>query len=239
MLMFFFSATMFTLVSCSESDDDTTTEEAEIREEEAAESLTLAISPQSNGMVEVSVQASLILEASFNVETGYAYVCNQEYTDSYNLDYNGAALSYTAAYDWAWKLNCADDSPANFVLNLNGISSYEGQRMNSDGTMNATLDISNLEESESNYAVSMSYMLDAEQVSKVRKQTSFDSTIKVDGDLSVAKESQQLTAGTVEVSFIGISATGNTYTYTGVVVFHGDDTATLTMQSGNTYEISW
>ncbi|MCC4230532.1 MULTISPECIES: hypothetical protein [Zunongwangia] len=225
----------FSFISCSASDDEQNAEETQISEEEATESLALAISPKSNGVVQLSIQASLNIEASLTV----TYECNQEYTNSYQLDYNGAALSCNAAYNWAWQLNCSDNILSDCALALKGTTEYESQRMNSDGDMTATVRISNLEQSEPNYSLTMDYTLISEQVSKVRMQKSFNTTIKVNGDVSLKKENQKLTGGQVEASFTGLSSTGNTYEYSGVVVFNGDNTATLTMQSGNTYTISW
>lgn len=71
----------FSFISCSASDDEQNAEETQISEEEATESLALAISPKSNGVVQLSIQASLNIEASLTV----TYECNQEYTNSYQL----------------------------------------------------------------------------------------------------------------------------------------------------------
>ena len=239
-LFYFFSLIALVGLTACDVEEDTGTNEAEVSEEEAAEAIQLVITPKTNGMVEATIEATVLISLSYSVEEGYAYACNTAYSDSRSISYEGANGSYEGQHNWDWLLNCVGAQPESFRVDLDGNLDYTTTRMNSQDAMQAELLVDDLEASSPNFTVNQRYIRSGRQVSKVRDERTFTSTITVvTSELIISKETQLITSGMAEVTLEGKSSTGNSFTYSGILVFNGDQTATLTMAGGNTYTFDW
>ena len=203
--------------------------------------MLLVISPKTNGMIEASIEATIIISVSYTAESGYAYACNESYADSYSTSFEGPTISYNGEYAWDWMLTCTGAAtPSSFMIDLDGELNYATTHMTSEDAMKAELTVSNLDEQSPNFIINETYVRSGTQVSKVRGERTFSSTITViTKDLTISKETQLITAGEAQIKLEGLSSTGNTFTYSGTLIFNGAQNATLTISGGNTYDLSW
>lgn len=230
------------VTSCSKEDDSSGGTESSITEEEAAEAIAMSVSPESGGMVEQTNQVIYTLEDD-NSASGKAedYECGVEYGSSYNISGQSANISYSASLIWSWIVDCGTGIvPSSADFDLTGTSRYDGSRISSEASTTATINIQNLDDAESSYVVNETFTITGSQESFVRNENTFTSTIELSTmDLTVLKSNYNIASGTISASFHGIASNGNSYDYTGILVFTGNQTATLTMGSGNTYELAW
>ena len=234
---------MVLFASCNK-DDDNNSLESSISEEEAAEVIVMAVSPETSGLVEQTSEALIIMEGNSSdysrAVSDFDYVCGENYATSFTRDYDNGNYSYSASYNWDWIVNCDGENPTDFDFNLEGNNSYTSPRMSSNDSNEASLSISGLDETESEYAINQNYSRSGSQESFVRNQNNFTSTLSfTTSDLKMLKANHNVTSGTMTVAFSGQTSNGNTYDYSGELVFNGNQTATLTMGSGNTYNIAW
>ncbi|NLP58644.1 hypothetical protein [Lutibacter sp. B1] len=248
MLLIAFAILSITLISCDDDDNNTTPTAVEISEDEAAEAISMAVTPDTGGMVEQSMEAIYIVEG--NVDTSgkstdsqksYDYECGQEYTSTYIRSNDSGNFTYNVNYIWSWMLTCDEEgNPSEFNFQLDGTGSYTSPRMSSSDTNAATINITSLDEAQSVYILNQEYTREGTQESFVRNQNSFTSSINLKtSNLEVLKANHNITSGTITASFTGESSNGNTYNFSGEIVFTGNQTATLTMGSGNTYNLAW
>ena len=235
-------ALALSVTSCSKEDDSTDGTESSITEEEAAEAIAMSVSPESGGMIEQTNQAIYTFEddnsASSKAED---YECGVEYGSSYNISGQSANVTYSASLAWNWIVDCGTGIiPSAADFDLTGTSSYDGPRISSDASTTATINIQNLEDEQSSYIVNETFSIAGSQESYIRNENAFTSTIDLSTtDLTVLKSNYNIASGTISVSFHGVASNGNSYDYSGTLVFTGNQTATLTMGSGNTYELAW
>lgn len=231
-----------TFASCSKDDDSNDGPETSITEEEAAEAIAMAVSPESGGMVEQTNQAIYTLEEdNSTANKAEDYECGVEYGSSYNISGQSTNVDYSASLTWNWIVDCGTGTlPVTVDFDLTGTSSYNGPRISSEATIGADITIENLSDGESSYVVNETFSMTGFQESFVNNENAFTSTIEfATTDLTILKANYNVVSGTVYASFEGKASNGNTYDYSGTLVFTGNQTATLTMGSGNTYDLAW
>ncbi|SFB87858.1 hypothetical protein SAMN04487891_103189 [Flagellimonas taeanensis] len=231
-----------TAISCSNDDDSTHNTEETITEEEAVEAIAMALSPESGGMVEQTNQAIYTIEEDNSATNkGEDYECGVEYESSYNISGQSGSISYDASLVWSWMMDCGSGTiPSAADFELSGTSSYDGPRISSEATTAATINIQNLEDGESSYVVNETFTFTGSQESFVQNQNAFTSTIEfTTTNLTILKANYNVASGSVYASFEGRASNGNSYDYSGTLIFTGNQTATLTMGSGNTYDLAW
>tara|TARA_R110000744_G_scaffold325657_2_gene431484 strand:- start:2186 stop:2947 length:762 start_codon:yes stop_codon:yes gene_type:complete len=229
----------FSITSCNKDDDEPT---SEISEEEAAEVIAMAVSPESGGIVEQTTEAIYVIEVdNTSGKSVEDYECGVEYGSSYNRSGNTSTITYSVDYGWSWIVTCGEGLfPLAADFTMDGSSSYVGPKISSEGAITATIKVENLDGAQGTYNLAEDFSFNATQESFVRNKTTFTSTIKLTtSNLAVLKSNYNITSGTVAASFVGVSSSGNTYDFSGTVKFNGNQTATITMGSGNTYDIAW
>jgi hypothetical protein len=243
------TAMILTAISCSDDDSNGSAETTPISEEEAAEAILLSVSPEAGGMTEESLEAIYILEDESYAASKQAgssskateYVCGEEYNSSYVITKESGSITYDINYAWNWVVGCdADGNPISYDFALDGTGVYTTPRMSSSGSDVSEIEIVTLDEQQDMYQLNEEFSRTGTHESFIRDENAFSSTISLSTDnLRILKSNYNIVSGTVAASFSGIVSNGNTYDYSGVVVFHGNQTATLTMGSGNTYELAW
>ncbi|MGX1023983.1 hypothetical protein [Flavobacterium sp. CS20] len=232
--------------SCNNNDDNLS--ESSISEEEASEAIIMAVSPETGGLIEMTTETITIVEGSSSdysktslSNSDFDYVCGETYGTSFARSHDSGNYSYNINYVWSWTVYCTDDnSPTNFSFDLNASSSYDSPKMSSDDTTNGTLVVSGLDDLETEYLVNQTYSRSGTQISSVRNQNTFTSSLNFNTtNLKVLKANHNITSGSISVAFNGQVSNGNVYDYSGTIVFNGNQTATLTMGSGNTYNFAW
>lgn len=250
LLIMLLSILMISFTSCNKDDDNLSDADSQtITEEEAVEAIAKAISPETGGFVEQTNEAIYLIEENEVSENSTTtsgtfedtYECGENYATSFIRSLDNSTHSYNVNYNWDWMLNCtSDDSPLSFTFNLEGGNTYSSPRMSSVDSSDAALSITGLDDAIGEYTINQSYVREGTQTSFVRAQNSFVSTINFEtSDLKILKANYNITSGTVLVQFNGEVSNGNIYSFSGEVTFNGNQTATITMGSGNTYNVAW
>lgn len=202
-----------------------------VSQDDAAETITQAVTPESGGMV-AQVDNSVTITANYTLPCGESFDSSISATNPV-----GSLITYSFNLAWNWMLKC---STAEFDFNFKGSSMYDAPRMSSNDSSNGSLKITGLETSKTNYVVNTSYVRNGSQQSKILNKNSFTSKINIASeDIMVDKATQEIISGTASVSISGASTSGKSFSYDGAITFNGNKSATLVLGNGNTYSISW
>lgn len=220
--------------ACNKEADTAPKEEAITTEETLAlaeAALAEGAEGIANEVADAVEVAELVLEKTLN-----SY-CGVEKDSTLSRSFNTARLSGNYATTWNWILNCNEqDVPVNLTFNRSAVGTYESLRLLSDDQANSEWIMSNLVTGTA-YTMNGTYQRDGTQVSKVRDQRNFSSTVQFTVDnLTVGKIKRQITGGTATLLISGQASTGETFSFTGKVTFLGDGEATVEI-NGVSYEI--
>lgn len=228
-LLFAIALMTISLSSCKK--DQTTTD---VTEEDAADAIATTMARPTGGTAEdfgeaVSFARIKILFPQQPLKKWLE--CGQTKDTSFTKNFNDGTNSFTHTRKWTVTLNCnAEQKPESLVWTGNFSGSFDAPKMsgNSTGTRNWTLtgfgpDFTQLK---LNGTISRNGM----RTSKVRNKLSFETTINhTYTDVTINKETEQITGGTGTVSAIIKISNGNTKTFNGTVLFNANGTATLTI----------
>lgn len=220
-------------VSCKkDAGEGSSPSTATVTEQDAADAVSAAVTPQSAGM-SAQVSDATVMAAS------NAYSCGAAYDSSIaRASATGSAITYAFKLDWNWKLSCA--SPANFTAGFTGHTTYDAPRMSSNDSSNGSFVITGLSPENDAYTLNTSYVRHGSQQSKINNKNSFTSTITITAaNIVVSKASAEITAGTAAVTISGASSSGKSFQYSGTITFTGSKTATLQMAGGSSYQLTW
>jgi hypothetical protein len=223
---------MFT--SCTK-DGETT----DIQANEAVEVIESALANESNGMSK-TMSTTLDYATAQNVFTATPYLnCGQVYALSYNESYSASNYSYSYTAQRNALLNCdANGTRQSFTSNTNFSGNYSTPRMSSDDTIETLFSVTGLSVTNSNTIFNGNYTRKGTQVSKTRNNNSFSSTLTCSlNNINVNKTTYMIQSGSASVNFVGVSSSGNQYTFSGTITFSVNETATLVL-NGNTYNIN-
>ncbi|MCG2792640.1 MAG: hypothetical protein L6262_03705 [Weeksellaceae bacterium] len=223
------------LTSCRKDDDNTTT----VEESEAVDAVSSSLSADANGMAKSMETATIYAEGKNLYTSNPSLNCGQLYSDSYAENYSSASYSYNYNGVFSYQLSCGTNgAPQSFAYKANRTGSYDTPRMSSDDNAVAEWKLTTLDASSATTLFNGSYVRTGTQVSKVRNQNTFSSTLTYAlTDIAVNKSTHKIASGKASLVFSGTSSTGNQYTYNGAVTFNGNNTATLVI-NGNTYTIN-
>jgi hypothetical protein len=157
-----------------------------------------------------------------------------EHTVSYELSGPNTGM-FTRT--WSFLLNCVGGIP----VSLDAYSSYEGSYYGNavereiDGTRTWTW--TQLQPNQEERILNGISQRNGERSFNVGNQNTFNWSIQTEAmDVSVNKETHQITGGMVEASGSLIVSNGNSYSFEALIVFNGDGTATVTI-NGEVYEV--
>ena len=221
------------IVSCKK-DNDTETKEAAISEEEAVEAMTVAVVPDQNGLVMQFEQTALVFADTVMTDCGVLY----DTVFAQSLQQNSRSYNYTLSLNWI--KNCLfNGSAIDFEMNYQLAGETSSPRISSADTTNVNLRVGGLSFS-ADYLFTGNYNRSGSQVSKVGRQSSFSSNLNITVDsVQVDKLTQSISGGSLDLNLTGTSTKGEDFSYGGELTFNGNSNATLILDNGNTYPISW
>lgn len=236
-----FCLSLGVLVSCNNEDDVT---ENNGQEDMVAEAIINAISPESGGALTQTDEAAA--KAAANSDMGKnldipIYSCGEIYGDSVTLTGTHSSLSYSLTAQWNWMLNCTLlDVPESFDMNFDYNRQYEGTRMASNDTATGDISATGLQLTSSFVLLNADINYSGSQVSYVRNNGALTSTIDfIVSDLTYSKTTLEITSGTIVVAFSGTYNGEESLVYGGEIEFLGNQSATLHLNNGNSYDFSW
>jgi hypothetical protein len=148
--------------------------------------------------------------------------------------------SYSYSQAWSWLLTCSVAKiPANLSYQATLTGQYKSPKVTSADQGSTTLAVSGLEVLKSNYVINGSYARSGTETVAVSTSKTLSSTVNLAlTDIQVNKSTLQIqSGGTATLTIDGKSSTGQSYSFTGSVLFTGNGTATITI-NGKTYLIS-
>lgn len=223
--------------ACNKDDNNAQPTTSAVEEEEIVEAITQSVVPESEGIVmQVSEAYDLAITAANSNYCGITFDSSISKTNQ-----SGATVTYNYALGWEWMLQCEGNNIPNYldvIFNLTG--SYDAPRISSNDKAAGTFSISGLAPAATQYVYSQTYKREGTQQSKVRNKNSFSSTIEINTtNLTINKASGKIVSGTAAVSVSGAASNGNSFSYGGTLTFLGNNNASLVLNNGNTYSISW
>lgn len=220
--------------SCSNDDASASNEE-----KDAVDAITYSLQSDSNGLAKSIESASAYASEENLYARAASLECAVPYTASYNEAWEGSSYSYSYSIERNTQLSCtAESEPSSLSYNATYEGVYDTPRMSSNDNASLQWSLTGLEAAATNAILDGSYVRNGTQVSKVREQNTFTSTLTYNlNAINVSKTAHQIVSGSASVAFSGLSSNGNAYTYNGEITFNGNGTATLVL-NGNTYTIN-
>ncbi|UNY99786.1 hypothetical protein MQE36_05430 [Zhouia spongiae] len=240
-----FMALTLTMSSCSS--DDGNDQNIEITEETAANAIIMAASPEAGGVLAYTMEGISILEGNATAgkaeapAKSAAYECGVTYDEAFTHNEVSEDISVSMNYTWTWMLHCDEmHMPLSAELGLNGQANIKAPNLDAATSMEADMTISGLEENSDSYSIDANHTVEGAYEFTAEENTyKFTSVISFSSqELIVLKENHGITSGTTTITFAG-AGNGGKYSFSGTLEYHGDQTATLTMKSGNKYPLSW
>jgi len=137
-------------------------------------------------------------------------------------------------------LTCNGIIPSQLAFNFTGSGSYDGVRLSSKDNSQGSFTLTGLPPTSSQYLFSSTYTRAGTTTSKIARQYTFTSNIKItSSNIAVDKTTQQIVSGTAAVTIAATSTSGKTFNFNGTVTFLGNKKATIVLNSGVTYNIQW
>jgi hypothetical protein len=212
-----------------------------------------------NANVNASDQAASLVTASLSQNTGGAFntmgdiavetqarvsidsLCGTTWTDSVtrkNTTQNGVTSNYFAKYTYA--LNC-DSVNSKGIYNGSSTAtsqysgSYSGPNLSSTNSGNSTLTIQGLGHGSTTYTLNGIFNQSGSYTSKADTGTN-SVAIKLT-NIVLTKPFQLIKSGTATIAVNGMSSKNGSFSYSGILVFNNNNTATLTL-NGTVYNIN-
>jgi len=222
----------FSAVSCKK--DSANTAATTVTEADAAELTTGAITPETGGM-------TAQLSSSTSIEKTVALSCGVSRDSTIiKSSATGASPSYSYNLSWNYMLTCNGIAPSQLTFNFTGTGSYDGPRLSSNDNSQGAFTLTGLPATSSQYLFSSTYTRTGSTTSKIARQYTFTSNIKITStNIAVDKITQQIVSGTAIVTIAATSSSGKTFNFKGTVTFLGGKKATIVLNSGVTYNIQW
>lgn len=232
------------VLSCKKSDNNLTSSTA-VNIDQAVDMAAGSLASNSAGFTIVTDDIAVNAQSVTNVNsvntigtTSAHQECGTTATDSVTR----AGTSYSVTYDYAFKylhtLNCnANSIPDNIVDVLTFHGNFDGPRLSTTGSGSANATIAGLVPTAANYVINGEYKRTGSFQSKIGNKASGNSDIDIKvTNLALSKPSRKIKSGNAAISITGTWPKGS-FSYTGTVVFNGDGTATITINS-NVYLIN-
>lgn len=222
------AAFVLLLASCRKNSDSAAT----VTEDDAVDVVTQAVVSSSGG---VTIQTADVARIS----TKYINACGVSKDSSIAYaSLPGAAVSYSFNASWHWQLTCA--TVPYFDFTYKGNLKYDAPRVSSDDNVTATLKITGLGAAATDYTANMLIVRNGSQASKVRNKNTFTSVLTLTGtNVTIDKQTLLVNGGTLAVTLTGAGSGGRSFSYAGTLVFKGNKTGVLTLNSGAAYTITW
>lgn len=226
-------------ISCKK-DNGATNNTAKVSTDVAADMATSAISSNSFGFASmadnIGTNAQLITtglgtgQVTNSVGTNTTHqACGTTIADSSSFSGYNNAVTFSAFYKFTRTLNCNSVGPDNVITTVVFHGNYDGPRITSSDSGNANVTIGGLSSAATSYVINGSYDRKGSFTSKVDTKASGSSHVVITvSNVTLTKPLRTITSGTATVTISGTTTSG-TFSYTGTIVFSGNNQATLTV----------
>jgi len=246
----FLVLTLCSFVMSSCSDDDTSSVEASVTDEEVQEILKSSLVDEGGIVADLQTStASLNNDAAGKPNEQNATMamdlsavnCNQTVSNSFENSNTVGNRSWSVQTNWSWTLNCdAQNNSVSFNIEANGSLEFDGPNLSKDMLRTHEFLITGIEPTSTEWVYNANHTRDGFIQSNIGNQNSMNTLLTYGStDIVVSKATQQIVSGTFEVDFSATLPNGNIVTRGATVVFNGNQTATITLDNGVSFDVNW
>lgn len=218
------------LISCKKDSAD----DESISNEDIAEAVAQSMAPTSGGVV---AQTDIAVDIAINKHLACGATKDSVITGQ---SLPGSAITFFYRHELNRTLNCSEGVPSSISLNYKGKTTYATLRMSSNDSAWAEGLLTGLQPSSTTLVLNQEYVRKGSQQSLVGRKRSFTSTITINSnDITVSKSTRKILSGTATVQFEGKTSGGISITRGGTITFEGNQKATLRLNNGGEYALSW
>lgn len=232
--IFFLSLISMSLFSSCEKVSNTP---EDITDEEVIDILSGALTSDTEGITAEAVEVAAVAE-SYESGNPNEPICGTLFDSTLTYNINTAQITANYTSSFGWTLECNNFGiPITLIWSSSTEGNYELNRLRSEDSGISNLTVNDLITG-SNFVISGSYTREGTQESKIASMRSFASLTQLTLDeLSISKMTQKVVSGSGTFLMTGTGSESGTFSVEGSIVFHGDGTATVTV-NGNTYTIT-
>lgn len=181
----------------------------------------------------VAGQAEDVVEMTREAQSAFG-----KFADFDTTVYRKGSLTGGYIWDYTFHFSWAYGSVNSVIFTYDMKGSYDTPRLGSSDSSDASWTVTGLLPRDSSLVINGTYERKGSQVSKVRNKRSLTTNTVISlKDMTIGKVSKRITGGTADCSISGSVSDGKTFSFTGKVVFHGNQTATLTIND-SVYELN-
>jgi hypothetical protein len=214
---------LVSFMACQKSNDLS----ANVTNEEAADMVAGSISYSSNGVGNISDDASFTASSP----TSKHLTCGSTVTDTVARHSTVAPNPYSYKLIYSYTLTCnANNLPDNLKGNLTYSGFFGSPNISFTNTGSATFVVAGLTPTALNYVINGEYKSTGTFKSKI--DTTNTGTANIDvviSNLTLTKPARLIKSGTTTVTVTGTVPKKGNFNFIGNLVFNGDGTATLTL----------
>lgn len=210
-MMTVIGAVMF--ASCNKKDDD------DITTDDVSDAVEYSLTSAGEGLTATTDEAidAYILAAS--AKNGLAD-CGVQYDTTITRIGSTATATYNYVFNVDYELSCSGAQATSFDYNYSASGTYDLPRMSSDDAATAAWVVTGLDASSPDYIFNGTYVRQGSQVSKVRMQRSFSTTITYTlNNITVSKTTGYITGGVANINVSGNASTGGSFSFSGTATF--------------------
>jgi hypothetical protein len=230
---------------------DSTSSTTSVTTDQAADIAASSLAENSGGLTSVTDDIAVNAQGISSVNTGGLTInstgqstssvhqeCGTTLTDSVTKALTIDSVTVNYNFKYTHTLNCNNSVPDNLVNTLTYSGSFNGPRLSSSNTGSATVTIAGLSQSAANFVLNGEYKRSGSFQSKVGNDATGNSNVDIVGtNITLSKPDRKILSGSATISITGTGPRGNSFSFTGTLVFNGDNTATLTI-NGTVYTIN-
>lgn len=196
---------------------------------DAAAMVAGSVSENSNGVADLALDASL--DASIIVSTHLG--CGTVKSDSISRKSSaGSSVSYSYNLKYNFTVNCSNGVPDSLSSMLTYSGSFSNTHISSTNSGSSAFDLAGLLPTDNNYVINGEYKRSGSFSSMVDSAKNGNSNIVIMlKSLTILKSNKAIQSGTATIAVSGDVPNKGNFSYTGTLVFNGDGTAKLTLNS--------
>jgi hypothetical protein len=121
-----------------------------------------------------------------------------------------------------------------------GSLDFDGPNLSKDINRSYSINITGLGPSSTEWLYNTNHSRNGLIQSNVGNQNSMNTSLNyVSTDILISKTTEQILSGSFTINFTATLFNGTVVNRGGIVVFNGNQTATVTLNNGTTFDVSW
>ena len=228
-----FLASFIALVSLSSCSKKDIIANKELSADEAVEIISVALQSNTAGVTYSMEKYSEELTTDITINE----ICDSLYARTHQFDHNGTLVQSAYTINSSYEMTCiAGNIPQSVAVSYDTEGTFNSQRIGSDDSSVLTAQVNGLSPSETLLTLSGNYSRTGTQDLSLVNSRSVSSTVELDlTAVEIDKEINRITYGEASVTLTGSTESVN-FSFTGSIVFNGNEQATLILNN-STYII--